>query len=156
MTEALRPQQLIGPTHQGGVAGIVTRTLSAVIDLLVLVVAALLCYGMWAVATFFVDPHGFHFPNSTFSLNLSTATILAIIYFTVGWSLTGRTYGDYVMGLRVVCRDDIHPGVAIAFLRALLSLVFPIGLVWIIFSREHRSIQDLLLGTRVIYDWHIE
>lgn len=40
-----------------------------------------------------------------------------------------------------------------ALLRALLCTTVPIGLLWVAFSRENRSLQDLLLRTSVIYDW---
>ena len=41
----------------------------------------------------------------------------------------------------------------IAVPRALLYLVFPVGLLWILVDRRNRSLQDLVLRTTVIYDW---
>jgi hypothetical protein len=32
-------------------------------------------------------------------------------------------------------------------------VVVPIGIVWIPLSRNNKSLQDLVLGTRVVYDW---
>ena len=40
-----------------------------------------------------------------------------------------------------------------AFLRAACCTLVPIGLLWCAVSRRNRSLQDLLLGTRVIYEW---
>ena len=32
---------------------------------------------------------------------------------------------------------------------------FPVGLFWVAFSRENRSLQDVVLRTSVIHDWLI-
>jgi hypothetical protein len=57
------------------------------------------------------------------------------------------------MGLRVVDRRGRHPGLLVAAARAVLYVVFPIGLLWCAVSRSRRSLQDLLLLSTVIYDW---
>jgi uncharacterized RDD family membrane protein YckC len=44
-------------------------------------------------------------------------------------------------------------GVGRALARAVLSTLFPIGLVWCAIDRQHRAVHDLLLGTSVVYDW---
>ena len=61
------------------------------------------------------------------------------------------TVGAVAMGLRVVGRrsDRIRPAVAV--LRAVACVLFPIGLAWVAVDRRRRSVQDILLGTRVIY-----
>ncbi|MDX6237576.1 MAG: hypothetical protein QOG10_2391, partial [Kribbellaceae bacterium] len=38
-------------------------------------------------------------------------------------------------------------------LRAAFCSLFPIGLFLCVGGREHRSLQDLVLRTSVIYDW---
>ena len=53
--------------------------------------------------------------------------------------------------LRGTKREDVHAGIAL--LRAGLCALFPIGLLWCAGSREHRSLQDVVLGTLVIHDW---
>ena len=40
-----------------------------------------------------------------------------------------------------------------AALRAAFVVIVPIGIVWIPFSRKNKSLQDVFLGTRVVYDW---
>ena len=76
-------------------------------------------------------------------------------YLWFGWSTTGRSIGKQVMGLRVVnSRGELmRPGTAL--LRALLCVIFPMGLLWCIFSRHNRSVVDVLLRTSVIYDWSV-
>jgi len=40
-----------------------------------------------------------------------------------------------------------------AFFRAVVCAVFPLGLLWCAVDRKRRAIHDLLLRTRVVYDW---
>jgi uncharacterized RDD family membrane protein YckC len=58
------------------------------------------------------------------------------------------------MGLRVLNRsgDSMRP--VGALLRALFCVAFPFGLLWIVVSAENRSLQDVVLRTSVVYDWH--
>jgi uncharacterized RDD family membrane protein YckC len=37
--------------------------------------------------------------------------------------------------------------------RALLCVVFPVGLLWVVVSRRNRAVHDIALSTAVIYDW---
>jgi hypothetical protein len=36
--------------------------------------------------------------------------------------------------------------------RAVLCTLVPVGLLWVLVSRDNRSVQDLLLRTSVLYD----
>jgi uncharacterized RDD family membrane protein YckC len=69
------------------------------------------------------------------------------------WSITGRTYGDHVMGLRVVGRRSERVWPPTALLRAVFCVGFPVGLLWCGVSSSRRSLQDVVLRTTVIYDW---
>jgi len=40
-----------------------------------------------------------------------------------------------------------------AFMRAVLCVIFPVGLAWVLVSRHNRSLQDVVLRTSVVYDW---
>jgi hypothetical protein len=40
----------------------------------------------------------------------------------------------------------------VAIVRAVACVLFPIGLVWVAVDRQRRSIQDVVLGSRVIFD----
>jgi uncharacterized RDD family membrane protein YckC len=140
---------------QGARAGFVTRALANVADLLVVLV--LLAGGYMAVAAtrYLLRPVRFQFPAPGVELLLLLLLGLHAAYFAVMWSVVGRTYGDRVLGLRVVDGGGarLHWGRAGA--RALLCVVFPIGLFWVLVSRENRSVQDLLLRTSVVYDWSV-
>jgi uncharacterized RDD family membrane protein YckC len=79
------------------------------------------------------------------------------LYFWVSLTITGRTPGKTVLGLRVVCRDGSPLGARRAFLRVLTFplafLFFGLGFVGILIDRERRAIYDLIAGTIVVYDW---
>ena len=78
-----------------------------------------------------------------------------MLYLTVGWATTGRSYGAYVMGLRVLTNRHRMLRWAHSFVRAGFCVFFPVGLAWVIFSPKRRSLQDVVLRTTVVYDWHI-
>jgi uncharacterized RDD family membrane protein YckC len=81
------------------------------------------------------------------------ATLLVLAYLGYGWGLNGRTTGNVALGLRVVRSDgsDLSPLRGLA--RAVLYLIFPPGILWAVVSRRNASLQDLILGTAVVYDW---
>ena len=148
-----RPAEHARPRIQGRRAGGVTRALANVLDLGVVV--ALLGIGYLAVAAgrFLIDPSSFRFPAPTFALVLLLGGAVQGVYFTVAWAAAGRTYGNEVVGLRVVNFRGERMRWAGAALRALLCVVFPIGLLWVLVSSHNRSAQDVVLRTSVIYDW---
>ena len=59
-------------------------------------------------------------------------------YFTTSWATTGRTYGNHLMGLRVVNYRGERMRWAGAAVRAVFCLVFPIGLYWAVVSHEQQ------------------
>jgi uncharacterized RDD family membrane protein YckC len=79
------------------------------------------------------------------------------LYVFVALAIAGRTPGKGIIGLRVVTADGHPLPVRRAFWRTLalpLSvLLLGIGLLTIIFQREHRALHDLLAKTAVVYDW---
>jgi uncharacterized RDD family membrane protein YckC len=85
----------------------------------------------------------------------AAGSLLLTFYLAVSWMGSGRTYGNHVMGLRVVNNKGrrLHPFGA--FVRAALCTIFPIGLLWVLVSGQNRSLQDLVLRTSVIYDWDV-
>ena len=58
------------------------------------------------------------------------------------------------MGLRVVNLRRPAAGTA-GVPASMFCVVFPVGLFWVAFSRENRSLQDVVLRTSVIHDWLI-
>ena len=75
------------------------------------------------------------------------------LYFWISWATTGRTFGNKLMGLRVVSFRGRLMRWSGALLRAIFCVIVPIGLFWAVISRQNRSVQDVVLRTSVIYDW---
>ena len=139
---------------QGQRAGVVTRFVGAGIDAVVIALVLVGGYLGYAGLRFLVDPRSFTFPDPQLIVCLMLGALLLGVYLTVAWAATGRTYGDLLMGLRVV---GVSSGGDVGWLRSALRaacyVCFPIGLLWVAVDRQQRSIQDRLVGTAVVYDW---
>ena len=150
---AISPVPREGRPFQGQHAGLVTRLVANTVDALTVSVVLLALHVGINALMFLVSPRSFEFATASVLLSVTIALLAMVIYMSIAWSITGRTYGDHVMGLRVVGRrgDRVWPPTALV--RAALCVCFPIGLLWCGVSASRRSVQDVLLRTSVIYDW---
>jgi uncharacterized RDD family membrane protein YckC len=141
--------------RQGTRAGTISRLGAMVIDLVYS--AALLAAVYLGVASFrfLRSARTFAWPQPAFDEVLLAGAVVVVLMLTVTWSSTGRTSGMKVMGLRVIDPSGGTPGPVRSFLRAVACVAFPLGLFWSAFSRRNASVQDLLFGTSVIYDWRM-
>jgi len=139
--------------YQGQRAGLVTRLVAAAIDGAVVGLMLLGGYVALAGLLFLVDPRGFTFPDVALILSLASAFVVLVVYLTISWLISGRTYGCLVMGLRVVGPRGQKMHLVGALVRALFCAVFPVGLLWVAVSQANRSVQDTVLRTSVVYDW---
>lgn len=139
--------------YQGRRAGLVTRLVAAVLDALVVATVLLGAYLAYAGVVFLLNPRNFDFPQASWVLGLTAPLVVATFYLAVGWTLSGRTYGAHVMGLRVVTRGGGRVRPIPALLRSAGCVLYPIGLLWCAVSRSNLSVQDILLRTCVVYDW---
>ncbi|HEU5472645.1 MAG TPA: RDD family protein [Actinophytocola sp.] len=134
-------------------AGIVTRLLAAVIDAAVIgAVSGLLYLGVSGLV-FMLRPGSFSWPQPDLIVSLPLLIVLTTVYLTSGWATTGRSYGAGLIGVRVLSERRQLLGWTRAGIRAVFCVIFPIGLLWAAVSPTRRSIQDILLGSMVIYDW---
>jgi len=153
---------------QGDRAGLVSRGIAAVIDVVLIFVVVLLTIAAFWMLSFIVnpiDPTTTATPGSVemladrqvrvppVGLMIVYGYVLNVLYWTAFWALSGRTIGNLIMGVRVVNRRGRHPGWIAAFVRALFCTAFPVGLAWVAISSRNRSVQDVVLRTSVIYDW---
>lgn len=138
---------------QGRPAGIISRLVAAVLDSAVVGAILLLLYAGFAALRFIVNPLEFTLPPTSILLSLTAALIILVLYLAAAWSVTGRTYGCHVMGLRVVSADRTRLRPIRALARAVFCALVPLGLLWCAVSRENLSVQDIVLRTSVIYDW---
>jgi len=138
---------------QGLRAGIVSRVIANIVDVIVVVVLAFSLYFAYAALIFMFDPRDFQFPTLKMGWFVILCGVLLFLYFAVSWPLVGRTVGDRLMGLRVVSRRGLLLPWSVSILRAAFCVAFPLGLFWSIISRENRAVQDVVLRSSVIYDW---
>ena len=139
--------------YQGEAAGLVTRLLACAVDVLTVAAVLIAVYFGFNGLRFVLDPRGFQFTASSVVLSVTAAAVVLVMYLTAAWAITGRTYGDQVMGLRVVDGRGGRVRLVIALVRALACVAFPLGLLWCAGGRSRRSLQDVVLRTSVVYDW---
>jgi len=130
-----------------------TRIAAAAIDFGIVIIALAVCYLGVSAFLFLLNPRSFSAPAVSPAVIYTAGGLLLTIYLAVSWRGSGRTYGNHVMGLRVVNHrgQRLHP--VVSLVRAALYVIFPIGLLWVIVSGRNRSLQDLVVRTSVIYDW---
>ena len=78
------------------------------------------------------------------------------LYFWIALSITGRSIGKGIVGLRVVGRggQPITPGVAaIRMLVYPFSFILGLGLIGIVVGKHRRALHDWAAGSTVRYDW---
>jgi uncharacterized RDD family membrane protein YckC len=138
---------------QGRRAGIVTRTAANIVDSVVVAGALAAGYVVWCAARFLIKPTRFTFPAPPYLAVLAAFAIVLFAYFTVSWATTGRTYGNHLLGLRVVNFRGERLRWPAAVVRAAFCVLLPIGLYWAVVSATNRSVQDTVLRTSVLYDW---
>lgn len=132
-------------------AGIVSRGIAAVIDL---VVVGVILGGMYlglVLAHLMFQPTAFRLP--TLNIVFSTAVMfgVAVSYLAGCWAVSGCTAGAVTMGLRVVARRRERLSALTSLLRAVAYVLFPVGLLWVVVDARRRSLQDIVFGSRVIY-----
>ena len=140
---------------QGHRAGLITRIAAAAIDFGIIIIALGVCYLGVSAFLFLLDPRNFAAPAPSPLVMYGVGGLLFTVYLAVSWRGSGRTYGNHVMGLRVVDRkgNRVHP--LVSLVRAALYVIFPFGLLWVLVSGHNRSLQDLIVRTSVIYDWDV-
>jgi uncharacterized RDD family membrane protein YckC len=136
------------PAH----AGVVSRLLAAAIDTAVVVILTALLDLAAAGGRFLWSPVDFRWPRPTTAVTVVVLLLVAVVYLGVGWALTGRTYGSRLMGLRVLSSRNQLLGWTRSMLRALMSVLWPVGLLWCGISRSRLSLADVVLRTVVVYD----
>ncbi|MFL6131990.1 MAG: RDD family protein [Nocardioidaceae bacterium] len=138
--------------YQGATAGLVSRSAANTLDLIAVCGGLLAAYLGLNGVQFFLHPRSFRFTDPSVFLTLAAALVALVLYLTATWCTTGRTYGDRVMGLRVLDGRGRRMNLPTAFVRAVFCVALPIGLLCCVLA-DRRSLQDLLLRTLVVYDW---
>ncbi len=90
---------------QGVTAGVATRLVANTIDTLVVWATMLGGYVGFAAVLFFFNPRTFTFPDFSPVLSVLWFLAVSVVYLTGAWWINGQTFGDRVMGMRVVSRS---------------------------------------------------
>ncbi|NGN62626.1 RDD family protein [Streptomyces sp. A7024] len=141
------------PAVQGQRAGIASRAAADLIDLALVGAicgAALLAYGL---ADFLLTGPAFELPRISRPGAVVGGYLVCVGYLTVGGAMAGRTAGKQVAGLRLVGASGRPLSIGRSALRAVLCVLFPLGLAWVLVDRRNASVQDRLVRTVVLYDW---
>ena len=144
---------LRGRALQGRPAGVVSRLSAALLDLAVVAAGTAAVLFGWSIATFLLSRGSYRAPHPGPEGTFALGAALAVLYLWSGWSGTGRTIGARTLGLRVLHKDGSKVGTTRAFVRALVCVAFPVGLLWCAISAHRRSVADVLTDTAVVYDW---
>lgn len=156
MSRAVAPAPTAGEKRLGQYAGFASRLVALAIDvgilwgLFTLAVAGLQLFIELITGTKVQATHN----RPIWDVALG---IWSVLYFAVQWTMSARTPGMAVMGLRVVRRDGSRFGAKTAWLRTVglaLCGIIPLVAVIVFFaSRERRSLDDMVAGTAVVYSW---
>jgi uncharacterized RDD family membrane protein YckC len=132
--------------------GLITRTLAAALDALLINLAALAVAAVVALVLSI-------FPVSHEKKQLLAAiggvlfAVWVVAYFVTFWSTTGQTPGDRVMRVAVRCEDGgrLKPLRALwRLFGAVVGLVLFLGYVPILLNRRRRALHDWMAGTVVL------
>ena len=144
------------PQLEGSYAGVVTRFVSFVIDILVIG----LLFSLGGVVVEYVLSVLLREPVRIEESSVAGRVALivwAFLYWAYPLAAAGRTFGMAVVGVRAVRADgsDLDAWHAIVRVLALpLSfLLFGLGFLLILLRRDRRALQDLIASTAVVYAW---
>jgi|SRR4051795_7043964 uncharacterized RDD family membrane protein YckC len=137
---------------RGLAAGFVTRVCAAVTDVGLVLLALLAGYAGVTGLRFLTGPARFSPATPPPGAAVLATGLLLTAYWTVMWALSGRSYGDQLLGLRVVGSGGRRLHWSHAAARAVCCTVFPLGLLWVLVSPRNHSVQDAVLRTAVVYD----
>jgi uncharacterized RDD family membrane protein YckC len=141
----------------GRYAGPLTRLFAFVVDaLIVWSVWTLAVLGVAFVASVFVQD-GLAPSGLQAIVGVAILALWALVYYTLGPAIAGKTVGMGVIGLMIVTRAGAPISGRAAFVRTLVlplsALPLGLGLVGILIGRERRALHDVAAGTAVVYDW---
>lgn len=133
-------------------AGIVSRVISALIDVAIVFGAQVAIYVAVILIRLSLDVSVIVDADDAWIWGSSTFLLLSLVYLTAAWAAFGRTFGQLLMGLGVRSRrSGGNPRFVVALGRAAFCIAFPVGLMWVVFSVRRWSVQDMVCYTRVVY-----
>jgi len=143
-------------SRQGHYAGGVTRLAAYAVDATASTAIFSAGVAVFGYAVGLVT--GLDFRLSSYPVvSAGVAALWYFLWFCYPWSVSGRSLGMAVVGIRVVQSDGSHLRPRRAFVRTvtlpLSLLAFGLGLVGIITDPRHRAWHDRFADTAVVYAW---
>jgi uncharacterized RDD family membrane protein YckC len=149
------PQRDVG--LQGHWAGAVTRLVAFVLDLVLSTLAYLLILVAIRFAVEVVSHHTITWADQRI-ITLVGFGVWELLWFAYPWSMSGKSLGMAMVGVRVVRADGSSVTFGRAAVRALFLpfsiLLFGLGCLLILVQPERRALHDLIAGTAVVYSWN--
>jgi uncharacterized RDD family membrane protein YckC len=155
MTVPQRPHRLV--SLQGQYAGAASRFLAYALDLVVSTALFTLAVAGVSFVVETVTRHSIVWTAGSGAASTAVFVVWQFFYFGYSWAASGKTFGMYVLGIRVVRADGATAEPWRGILRALVFplsfLLLGLGFAGILVQREHQALHDLIAGTVVIYAW---
>lgn len=141
----------------GHYAGVFTRFLAFVIDMaFVLFMYGVIATGVRLAVDMFLGVERAETSGEPVLWSVGLA-LWALVYLATALTITGRTIGKGLLGLKVVTREGGPLGARQALVRVVtfpLSVIpAGLGFVGVLVGRERRALHDVLAGSAVVYDW---
>ena len=80
--------------------------------------------------------------------------LVSILYFVAYWVRSGQTFGNSVMGIKVVTADGSPPTTSKALLRyfgyIISAIPFSLGFLWVAIDKKRQGWHDKIAGTFVV------
>jgi uncharacterized RDD family membrane protein YckC len=139
----------------GHYAGVFTRLAAFIIDwfFILAVYGLILGAAQFVLNTFFGQQVDYAEAGVVW---IAGFLLFSFLYLAGSLTITGRTVGKGLVGLKVVTRRGAPVTGGRAAVRALvfpLSVLIPLAFVGILLGRERRALHDVIAGTAVVYDW---
>jgi len=154
MTSAPRAADSV--SDQGHYAGSVSRFLAYAVDLGVSTAVFTLALAGVGFVIEVITSHRVTWTRSD-PLVAALFVVWQFFYFGYSWAVASRSFGMYVLGLRVVRADGTEitsrQGVLRALVFPLSFLLLGAGFLGILLQHERRALHDLIAGTTVVYAW---
>ena len=142
-------------TLTGRLAGGISRLAAYLIDLGTIALSYSISVGIVVFLVGLFTGHQVTLTNHGRAWAAGYATF-AFFYYWIGLSITGRSIGKGLVGLRVVGKDQapISPGrAAVRTFVYPFSFILGLGLIPIVTGKRRRALHDWAAGTTVLYDW---
>jgi len=134
-------------------AGLFSRLVVAAVDFCVVLAILFGIFVVFAVGRYMLG-QGFKLPRVGPLVTGTGFPIVEFFYLAIAWTLTGRSVGKRLVGLRVIREDGGRLGPTRACGRAALTTLFGLpSLLWAGVSSRNAAVHDLVVRTAVVHDW---